>query len=193
MKLYLARHGETDLNIDERYQGRSDAPLNASGLAQAQTLAAALPDDITRIVSSPLQRALQTAQTVAGSRGLAVEVLPALRERDFGVFEGLTADEVAERFPALWQAGVMTAWDLPPPEGESTREVVQRVGDALEELQSRHAGEVLLLCVHGFVIRALRYLLDGLSESEFFVAPRLGNAQFLVRQTPGARAAPRAR
>ena len=70
MKLYLARHGETDLNIDDRYQGISDAPLNARGIDQARALALALPLDVTRIVSSPLQRALQTAQAVGTARGL---------------------------------------------------------------------------------------------------------------------------
>ena len=102
MKLYLARHGETDLNIDDRYQGSSDAPLNARGRAQADALAAALPHDITRIVASPLQRALQTAQAVGSARGLAVHTMTGLREKDFGVFDGLTPAEVAERYPALW-------------------------------------------------------------------------------------------
>lgn len=193
MKLYLARHGETDLNIDERYQGCSNLPLNAAGMIQARRLAQALPGDITHIVSSPQQRALQTALTVAQARGLKVVVMPELRERDFGAFEGLTLPEVAQRHPALWQAGVITAWDTPPPGGETARQVVLRVSAALADLQSRHGEhEVLLLCVHGFVIRALRYLLDGLDESRFFDAPRLGNAEFIVRHWPRRPDAPRA-
>lgn len=194
MKLYLARHGETDLNIDEHYQGSSNLPLNAAGMTQARRLAQALPGDITHIVSSPQQRALQTALTVAQARGLKVAVMHELRERDFGEFEGLTLAEVAQRYPALWQAGVITAWDTPPPGGETTRQVVQRVSAALADLQSRHGEhEVLLLCVHGFVIRALRYLVEGLAESEFFNAPRLGNAEFLVRQWPAQPPAPHVR
>lgn len=194
MKLYLARHGETDLNTDDRYQGSSNLPLNAAGMTQARRLAQALPGDITRIVSSPQQRALQTALTVAQARGLKVEVMPDLRERDFGEFDGLTLPEVQQRHPTLWQAGIITAWDTPPPGGETTRQVVQRVSVALAELQARHANhEVLLLCVHGFVIRALRFLLDGLAEHEFFDAPRLGNAEFLVRPWPVQPNEPRAR
>jgi broad specificity phosphatase PhoE len=171
MKLYLARHGETDLNIDDRYQGISDAPLNARGIEQAQALAAALPLDVMRILSSPLQRALQTAQAVGAARGLAVQTMDGLRERDFGVFDGLSPAEVAARYPAQWQRGVLNSWDRAPPGGETTREVVQRVSTCLDELHARHADETVLLVVHGFVIRALRYRLDGLEEAEFFDAP----------------------
>jgi broad specificity phosphatase PhoE len=193
MKIYLARPGETDLNIDERCQGSNNAPLNTTGMTQARRLAQTLPGDVTRIVSSPQQRALQTAMTVAQARGLKVEVMPELRERDFGEFEGLTLAEVEQRYPLLWRAGVTTAWDVPPPRGETTRAVVQRVSMAWQLLQARHADEVLLLCVHGFVIRALCYLIDRLSESAFFDAPGLGNAEFLLRQWPAQPNAPRAR
>jgi broad specificity phosphatase PhoE len=185
VKLYLARHGETDLNIDDRYQGVSDAPLNARGRIQAETLAAALPYDVIHIVASPLQRALHTAQAVGHARGLAVQVMAGLREKDFGAFDGLTPTEVAERFPALWRSGVITSWDQRPPGGETTREVVQRVSDCLHELHDRHRDGTVLLVVHGFVVRALRYLLDGLAEPEFFIAPRIGNAEFLVRDWNG--------
>lgn len=188
MKLYLARHGETDLNIDERYQGSSDAPLNARGLAQAHALAAALPGDITHIVASPLQRALQTAQAVATARGLPVTTMAGLREKDFGAFDGLTPAEVATRYPALWHGGVLTSWDEPPPGGETTRAVVQRVTQCLDDLRATHTDDAtVLLVVHGFVVRALRYRLDGLGEAEFFIAERIGNAQFLVREVPGRR------
>lgn len=187
MKLYLARHGETDLNIDDRYQGVSDAPLNATGQAQARSLAAALPHDVTCIVASPLRRALHTAQAVGRARGLAVQVMAGLREKNFGAFDGLTPAEVAERYPSLWQAGVLTSWDRAPPGGESTREVVQRVALCLHELHDQHCDETVLLVVHGFVVRALRYLLDGLAEPAFFIAPRIGNGEFLVREWHGAR------
>ena len=116
-------------------------------MTQARRLARALPGDITRIVSSPQQRALEAAWIVAQTRGLTVDVAPELRERDFGEFEGLTLSEVEQRYPALWQAGVIMAWDTPPPQGESTREVVRQVSAALGELRARHANEVLLLCV----------------------------------------------
>lgn len=185
MKLYLARHGETDLNVGDRYQGSSNLPLNVAGMTQARRLAQALPGDITHIVSSPQQRALQTALTVAQARGLKVRVMPELRERDFGAFEGLTLAEVANRHPEMWQSGVITAWDTPPPGGETTRQVVHRVSVALADLLACHTQrEVLLLCVHGFVIRALSHLMDGSAESAFFDVPRLGNAEFLVRHWP---------
>jgi len=114
-------------------------------------------------------------------------VMDGLREKDFGAFDGLTPAEVAARYPALWQAGVITSWDQRPPGGETTREVVQRVSACLHEMHGPLRDETVLLVVHGFVVRALRYLLDGLDEAEFFVAPRIGNAEFLVRDWNGAR------
>jgi broad specificity phosphatase PhoE len=184
MKLYLALHGETDLDIDDRYQGSSNEPLNPAGMTQARRLAQVLPADIQRIISSPQQRALQTALTVAQARGLRVEVEPDFRERDFGAFEGLTSSEAAQRHPALWQAGIITAWDMPLPGGETNRQMVQRVSAVLQGLQARYANEVMLVCAHGFVIGALCHLLDGLSTPQLFDAPRLGNAEFIVRHWP---------
>lgn len=186
MKLYLARHGGTDFSIEDRYQGSGNAPLNRHGMTQARRLSHALPVDIQLIVSSPLHRALQTAYTVAQARGLRVVVAPDLRACDLGAFEGLTQAEVAARYPALAPNGVITQWDTSPPGGETARQVVQRAARVLTDLQARHAGEVLLLCAHGFVIRALRYLLEGTAEAEFFAAPRLGNGEFIVLQVPGA-------
>ena len=90
LTLLLARHGETDLNTEERWQGRIDAPLNAAGMAQAQRLADELPPGIQAIVASPMQRARQTAEPAAARLGLPMAFDADFRERDFGVFDGTT-------------------------------------------------------------------------------------------------------
>lgn len=181
MKLYLARHGETDFNIEDRYQGSSNAPLNHHGMTQARRLAHALPGDVQHIVSSAQLCAMQTAYTVALARGMKVEVLSDLCERDYGVVEGLTPAEVALRYPALAPTGVITGWDATPVRGETTREVVARVSQVLANLQAAHAGQVVLVCAHAFVLRALHFLLEELPEAEFFAAPNLGNGEFFIR------------
>lgn len=127
LTLLLARHGETDLNREDRWQGRIDAPLNAAGQAQAQRLADQLPPGIEAIVASPLQRARQTAEPAALRLGLPIAFEDDFRERDFGVFDGLTEAEAAAQFPELAARNAAYRWDLEPPGAEPTRAVVERV------------------------------------------------------------------
>ncbi|MDP2406462.1 MAG: histidine phosphatase family protein [Hydrogenophaga sp.] len=184
LTLLMARHGQTDLNTDERWQGRIDMPLNAAGLAQAEQLALALPGGIDVLVVSPMLRARQTAEPVALARGLVPRFDADFRERDFGIFEGLTADEAAQQFPELAARNVAYRWDQEPPEAESTRAVVDRVARGLAQLRVMHGGQTVLLVSHGFVVRCLRYLIDGLSDDAFFAADRIPNGSFLTRQLP---------
>jgi broad specificity phosphatase PhoE len=184
LELLLARHGQTDLNIDERWQGRLDLPLNATGRAQAEALAQALPAGIEVIVASPQRRACQTAEAVAAARGLGIEFDAAFRERDFGVFEGLTSEEARVQHPALWAANAAYRWDLCPPGAEATQAVVDRVAAGLAALAQRHAGRRVLLVSHGFVVRCLRYLIDGLPAEAFFEAARIPNGGFIERRLP---------
>lgn len=180
--LLLARHGETDLNTEERWQGRIDAPLNAAGLAQGQRLALDLPEGIHAIVASPLLRARQTAAPAVQRLGLPLRLDGDFRERDFGVFEGLTEAEAAQRYPELTARNAAYRWDEEPTGAESTRAVVARVERGLQRLRAQHDGQTVLLVSHGFVVRCLRYLIDGLSEAEFFAAARIPNGSYLTRQ-----------
>lgn len=176
--LYLARHGETDLNVELRYQGRTDAQLNELGWTQAAQLAERLPTEITRIVASPLQRAQQTASVVSRRRGLPVLTMSEFRERDFGVFEGLNREDAMTRYPELWARNIAQLWDEAPPGGETIREVVQRVEQGLRCLEVGHPGETVLLVAHGFIARAVRYLVLRWPEDDFYLEPMMGNAEF---------------
>src|SRR5579862_1895349 len=104
--ILLARHGETDWNVERRWQGHADTPLNDTGRAQARSLGEELADEpIDAVFSSDLRRAHETARLVAEPRGLSVIAIPDLRERNFGSAEGLTTEEIQTRFP-----GVELAW-----------------------------------------------------------------------------------
>lgn len=184
LTLLMARHGQTDLNTDERWQGRLDLPLNATGRAQAEQLARSLPGGIGALVVSPQLRARQTAEPVARALDLVPRFEADFRERDFGVWEGLTADEAAQQFPELAARNVAYRWDAEPPGAEPTRAVVARVECGLQQLREQHDGQTVLLVSHGFVVRCLRYLIDGLSEDAFFAAERIPNGCFLVRELP---------
>src|SRR5512139_3968790 len=102
-RVCIIRHGETDWNVDKRIQGHTDIPLNETGRAQALAMAFnAAHQRFHAIYSSDLARALETARVLAQREGQEVKPLPALRERHFGVFQGMTAAQGAERYPAAY-------------------------------------------------------------------------------------------
>ena len=175
--LYLARHGETDFNAQLRYQGSTDMPLNELGWSQARSLAERVPAEVSRIVASPLLRAQQTASLVSQARGLPILTMPEFRERDFGVFEGLTIAETQARYPELFEQKVAQQWSAAPPGGETICEVVARVQTGLLQLEAEHGGESVLLVAHGFIARAVRYLVKRWPETDFYVEPMMGNAE----------------
>lgn len=161
LRLCLVRHGETAWNAEGRLQGWTDVPLNAAGRQQAAQLAAALQGQhFEAIVSSPLQRALQTAQAVAAGRPVDIE--PDARERHFGALQGLTRDEVAQRFPSVHAALQARQPDYTPPEGESLAVFAARVRALLGALRARPAGP-LLLVAHGGVLDLAYRLASGQS------------------------------
>jgi ribonuclease H / adenosylcobalamin/alpha-ribazole phosphatase len=144
----LLRHGQTSLSPQRRFAGRGDVPLTQTGLRQARAAAVSLAGrDLTAVISSPLQRARVTAETVAAAAGLPVTVEDAWAETDFGEWEGLTFEEAASRWPddlAAWRAGRGTA----PPGGESMAAVTRRVLPALDALLAAHPGGRVLVASH---------------------------------------------
>jgi broad specificity phosphatase PhoE len=184
LTLLMARHGQTDLNTDERWQGRIDAPLNATGVAQAEQLVLSLPGGINALVVSPMLRARQTAEPVTRALGLVPRLDADFRERDFGIFEGLTDDDAVRQYPELAARNVAYRWDEAPPGAEPTRAVVERVARGLQRLSEAHDGQTVLLVSHGFVVRCLRHLIDGVSEEGFFDVERIANGSFLTRALP---------
>jgi broad specificity phosphatase PhoE len=151
--LHLIRHGETDWNRDGRIQGQSDPPLSALGREQAQALAESLAvRPIGALSSSDLRRAVETAEPLAARLEVEVEVTSALRERDFGMNEGRVAAEVAAELGTV--AG--TAWHGPDdrhPEGESLRELYERVAAFLETLLADPPAEEIAIVTSGGPIR----------------------------------------
>jgi broad specificity phosphatase PhoE len=146
--ILLVRHGETDWNLERRVQGHSDRPLNETGRAQAREVAAALAGEpIDAVYSSDLVRAHETARIVAEVRGLGVTAVPDLRERNFGTWEGLTDDEIFERFPSA-KTG---AWG----DGETREEMARRVLGALRRIAEAHPGGRVLVVSHGGPLRAV--------------------------------------
>jgi broad specificity phosphatase PhoE len=182
-EILLARHGETDWNRESRFQGHADPPLNELGRQQAAELAEALAQErLAAVYSSPLRRALETAQVVAGRHGLEALPVEGLREVDVGSWQALTRDEVERRFPEQFRRWLDygRGWD----DGESYEEMGERVLAALDELVARHNGERIVAVTHGGPIRAALARAEGISHSEARRhGPLLGNcfvARFMV-------------
>ncbi|NRQ39673.1 bifunctional RNase H/acid phosphatase [Nonomuraea sp. NN258] len=166
--LLLLRHGETPLSVERRFSGTGDPELTANGLAQASAAAERLSREPYRpdvIVSSPLRRALRTAEIVAQRAGLSVEVDDDLREADFGAWEGHTFTEVQRQWPdelTAWLAGP----DAAPPGGESFTTAAHRVKAAGERLVERYEGKTVLAVSHVTPIKLLlRFALLAPPES----------------------------
>jgi probable phosphoglycerate mutase len=152
-ELLLIRHAETDFNRQLRFQGHTDTPLNANGIAQAERLAARLlGEPLDLVVSSDLQRAQQTARPLLDRRALPLRADPVWREQAFGVLEGLDAAGVRARQPEAWAAWQRHDADLAPPGGESYRDFHARVWQALRDLARDHAGARVAVFTHGGVL-----------------------------------------
>ncbi len=161
-ELLFIRHGETDWNRQQRFQGQIDVPLNAAGHAQAQRLAQRLagePHDA--FFTSDLTRARETAAPLAAAWGMAPLAVPGLREQSFGVLEGLDVPTIKARHADLWQRWLEQRADFLLPGGESLIQFHTRVLQAVRELAESAAGR-LAVVTHGGVLDMLWRTAHGL-------------------------------
>lgn len=154
----LLRHGESTLSIDRRFNGVSNPPLTERGIEQARAAAARLAATrkgaITRVISSPRQRASVTAEIAAEALGLEVTLDEGFRETDFGAWEGLTYSEVGAQYRdelKRWHGDFTVA----PGGGESFADTAKRVAAAREAVCERYPGEQVLIVCHVTPIKVL--------------------------------------
>jgi broad specificity phosphatase PhoE/ribonuclease HI len=162
-RLLLLRHGQTELSTQRRYSGRGNPALTETGEGQAEAAAAYLGQrgGVAAVITSPLQRAYDTAAKAAKALGLDVTVDDDLIETDFGGWEGLTFMEAAERDPQLHRSWLRDT-SIRPPGGESFDSVAERVQRARARIISEHAGETVLVVSHVTPIKTmLRLALDA--------------------------------
>lgn len=169
--LYFIRHGQTDWNIDRRFQGRSDIPLNDCGRNQALENAALLacslqmPDDYQlTVVSSPLSRATETTKLILAELGQTnahFTTSSALCEVSFGAFEGLTSAQAKQKYYVERQRRRKDRWSIAPPDGESFAERVDGVARFLHTLPAYS-----LVVSHSGIMRILFHLLQEIAPLE---------------------------
>jgi probable phosphoglycerate mutase len=153
-RLFLVRHGATTLSAEDRFAGSTDVALSDEGRQQAIRLGARLADDrIAAVYCSPMRRTLDTAALAAQPHGLAPVTRPGLREIDHGHWEGLTRQEVEERFGdeyARWEADPFT---VAPDGGECGVDVMARALPVIRAIVEAHEGENVLVVSHKATIR----------------------------------------
>lgn len=157
------RHGETDWNRQQRFQGQIDIPLNAIGLEQAQRLGRHLAPTPTEVLlCSDLTRAQQTAAPLALAWGQQAHPLPGFREQSFGVLEGLDVPTIKAQHPELWQQWLEHRADFALPGGESLQQFHARVVKSVRDAAQAHPGKTLTVVTHGGVLDMLWRTVHGL-------------------------------
>lgn len=152
----IVRHGQTQWNIKAIRQGHLDSELTEKGIAQAKALGQRLArESFVALYSSDLGRALQTAEMIAAVTGHDIVTDERLRERHLGIFQGLSGDEIRERFPEEYRLhrGIGPHYVIPG--GESAVQQVERNVGCLNELGEKHVGETIVVVTHGGVVSGL--------------------------------------
>ncbi|APV50680.1 hypothetical protein BWI17_13875 [Betaproteobacteria bacterium GR16-43] len=177
-RFIVVRHGETAWNVAARIQGHSDSNLTDVGRSQAAAIGARLrAEDFEALVSSDLGRAYETARIIASLTGHKVARDARLRERSFGVGEGLTYGELDHQYPDAFSKVRDTDPDFAIPGGESRRQFYVRVKEAFEALAREHAGSRLAVVAHGGVLASLYRVIHGLAIAAPHPIP-IANASF---------------
>jgi probable phosphoglycerate mutase len=163
-EILLIRHGETTWNQQRRMQGQQDSPLTPMGLTQARQLARRLKGvAFSALYSSDLGRAHETARCIADETGHELIADPGLRERGFGIFEGLTNAEIAVRYPDDHARFAKRDPEFRMQGGESAAEFRMRVLKTMDRIAEAHAGETVVVVSHGLVLDALYRTATGMA------------------------------
>lgn len=165
MRIYLVRHGETELNQKKCYYGHMDVGLSEKGVKQAKAIGAFFRNhSFDVVVSSPLIRAVKTAEYILGGREQKIVVDERLSEQNFGIFEGFTYEQLLERYPDEFQSWNQNFSGYRIPGGESFSDVRDRIDNYLKELTGRD-GTMLLVAHKGtlghFLASSLGLPLEG--------------------------------
>jgi len=168
-RFVLVRHGQTEWNRVERFRGRADLALDDTGIRQAEAAAERLSRwQIAALYSSPLRRALMTAQILASQLRLAVQPLEGLMDIDFGHWQGLSPQEAAAQDSDLYKKWLERPHEVRFPHGESLEDVQHRITAAIESLVQNHSEQTVVLGAHNVVCRVLLCVVLGLDNSHFW-------------------------
>ena len=175
-EIILIRHGETEWNSQQRMQGHSNSDLSSVGQAQIQALGQWMKNvPFDHIYSSDSLRAKHTAEAITHFSGHKLKIDLRLREKNLGVFEGLTSEEARERHPEVFRLFKTAGSKYVIDEGESTQQLQDRALEIVNEIRIKHPEERVLLVTHGGFIRVVMKHSLGLSLET--------PTRFLIRNT----------
>jgi len=183
--IYLIRHGETEDAEEKRYKGHIDVPLSANGIEQIKRLSEYIYQStntnppipplskggqggVKAVYSSGLSRALKTAEIIAEPFGLKPIVVEQLKERSFGVWEGMTFSEIEEKYPDAFKSWAENPLKFSPIEGESTLEVKERALKVFHEIIKNHGDEKIAIVSHGGITRVILCEMLGMPLENIF-------------------------
>jgi len=181
-RLILIRHGETRLNVENIFRGRTDIPLNDNGLDQARRLGKALREHrLAAVYSSPMDRALATARGVASPHGLEVQVREEFHNISLGIWEGRPKAEIRQEQPELWAQWVHAPEALAVPGGETIPQVRERARQGIVAVLARHPAETVAIVTHRSVLKTILAVILGL-EQDYFWKFYLDNCSYSVAE-----------
>jgi broad specificity phosphatase PhoE len=168
--IILVRHGQTEWNRVERFRGRADVPLNETGLAQAEATGLRIHGEWqpSAVYSSPLSRAVRTAEAITKHFDLPVQIHPGLADIDYGEWQGLTPDEVRDRWPAELHFWYHQPEEAIIPGGETLTQLRSRGMSTVNELSARHTEQTIVLVGHTVINRIILLGILGLGNERFW-------------------------
>jgi broad specificity phosphatase PhoE len=168
--IILVRHGQTEWNRVERFRGHADVPLDETGLAQAEATGICIARrwKPTAVYSSPLSRAMKTAEAIAKGFSLPVQAHPDLIDINYGKWQGLTPDEVREHWPAALHAWYNNPIEARIPEGETLADLRLRAMRTVNELAGKHNRQTIVLVGHTVINRIILLGVLGLTNERFW-------------------------
>lgn len=172
MKVYITRHGETKWNQEGRMQGCKNSNLSSKGIENAKQLGDYLKEiPFDYIYCSPLGRAMETAQHIIGDRSLEIIPCEALREMNFGIWEGMTHTDVEKLYPQQKEYFWKTPMKYQAMEGESFASLLERANSFIEKMKQLKDAENVLVISHAICIKALYAVIKGYTLNEFWTPP----------------------
>ncbi len=192
-RIILVRHGQTEWNRAERFRGLADVPLNEIGLAQAEATGRRVASgwQVSAVYSSPLARAVKTAEAIARPFNLPVRLQPLLTDIDYGEWQGLSPDEVRANWPVILDIWYNAPGLAKIPGGESLFVVQARGMTVVRELVDKHPTQTIVLVGHTVINRAILLSVLGLSPARFWhlgqdtcalnIFESIGNNDFILK------------